>query len=247
MTVWTYSIVSVLVISALSAAGLLTLAVNQQLLHRALLYLVSFAAGALLGDVFFHILPEATEAKGFSFGLSMSLLLGILFSFVLEKIIRWRHSHKLEFGQTHPVAFVNLTADGIHNFVDGVIVAASFAADLRVGLATVVAVVFHEIPQEIGDFGVLIHAGFSRAKALLFNGLTALTALAGAVAALVMGTLAEQVAELLLPFAAGNFLYIACSDLLPELHEHASASSSWLQLLLLILGISAMALLLLFG
>jgi zinc and cadmium transporter len=242
---WLYAVGSVLAVSAVSFFGALTLALNAEHLKKILLYLVSFSAGAFFGDVFFHILPEVSEG-GFTLQISLWILVGILFSFAIEKVIRWRHCHhEPSEDHPHPVAIMNLIGDGVHNFVDGLIIGASYLVSIPVGIATTAAVVFHEIPQEIGDFGVLLHGGFSRGKALLFNFVTALTAILGAVLALLLAGQIEGLTLIILPFAAGNFLYIAGSDLIPELHDHVSVKSSLLQFMIFVLGIAAMALLLL--
>jgi zinc and cadmium transporter len=243
--VWLYAIGSVVLVSLVSFIGAFTLALNTEHLKRILLYLVSFSAGAFFGDVFFHILPEVS-ADGFTLQISCWILVGILFSFAIEKVIRWRHCHLDATEQhPHPVAIMNLIGDGVHNFVDGLIIGASYLVSVPVGVATTAAVVFHEIPQEIGDFGVLLHGGFTKWKALFFNFLTALTAIAGAVVALILAGRVEHLAMIILPFAAGNFLYIAGSDLIPELHDHVSVKSSLLQFIMFTLGIAAMATLLL--
>jgi zinc and cadmium transporter len=243
--VWLYAIGSVILVSLVSFIGALALAMNTEKIKRILLYLVSFSAGAFFGDVFFHIFPEISEG-GFTLQISLWVLIGVLFSFAVEKVIRWRHCH-LEASEQHPhpVAFMNLIGDGVHNFVDGLIIGASYLVSIPVGIATTLAVTFHEIPQEIGDFGVLLHGGFSRGKALLFNFITALTSIVGAVVALVLAGSVESLTMIILPFAAGSFLYIAGSDLIPELHDHVSVKSSFLQFIVFMLGIAAMAVLLL--
>jgi zinc and cadmium transporter len=246
MSIWAYTIGSVLLVSIISFVGALTLAFNQNTIKKILLYLVSFSAGAFFGDVFFHILPELSEEAGFTVQISLWILIGIIFSFSIEKLIRWRHCHMPTTKKhPHPVALMNLIGDGVHNFIDGLIIGASYIVSVPVGIATTMAVIFHEIPQEIGDFGVLLHGGFSRGKALLFNFFSALLAIGGAVLALLLTDYVSGLEMILLPFAAGNFLYIAGSDLIPELHAHVSVRSSVLQLLMFMVGIAAMAALLL--
>jgi len=244
--IWLYAIGSVILVSVISFIGALSLALNKKILKQLLLYLVSFAAGAFFGDVFFHLFPEIVESQGFTVQVSVIILSGIVFSFFVEKVIRWRHCHHpTGEDHPHPVATMNLIGDSVHNFIDGLIIGASYLVGVEVGIATTIAVVLHEIPQEIGDFGILIHGGYIRAKALLFNFLTALLSIAGAVIALIIGTRTESLAAVLLPFAVGNFLYIAGSDLIPELHDHVSVRESVLQILLFVLGIAIMAALLL--
>jgi zinc and cadmium transporter len=222
------------------------LAFSGKTLKKSLLYLVSFSAGAFFGDVFFHLLPELAQETGFTVQISAWILAGIVFSFLVEKVIRWRHCHTPTSEQhPHPVALMNLIGDVVHNFIDGLIIGASYLVSIPVGIATTAAVIFHEVPQEIGDFGILLYGGFTKAKAILFNFLTALTALVGTVLALGLGSSIEGITMFILPFAAGNFIYIAGSDLIPELHDHVSVQVSVLQLLCFVLGIAVMALLLL--
>jgi len=156
--IWLYTIASVLVVSLVSFIGVLTLSINEKKLQKILLFLVSFAAGALLSDTFIHLLPEIIEKNGFTLTISLNLLLGILIFFILEKFIFWRHCHiPTSKRHPHPVVFMNLIGDGMHNLLDGMIIAGSYLTSIPVGIATTVAVILHEIPQEIGDFGVLIH------------------------------------------------------------------------------------------
>lgn len=235
---------SVILVSAMSLLGIITLSFKESRLRQILLYLVSFSAGAMLGDAFIHLIPEAAE-DGFSLTLSFSVLFGIAFSFVVEKIIHWRHCH-VPVGEGHPhsFAYMNLFGDFIHNFIDGLIIAASYIASMPIGIATTVAVLFHEIPQEMGDFGVLLHGGFSRKKALFYNFLTATSAIFGAVIAILASSVIEGSGVFLLGLAAGGFIYIAASDLIPELHKSSTCdaftSRSLIQLFFLVLGMAIM-------
>ena len=244
-----YTLISVLIVSLISLIGVLTLSLKASTLKKWLIYLVSFSAGALLGDVFIHLLPEIVEESGGSFrpDISIYILSGILFSFIVEKVINWRHCHHPTTKEhPHPFVLMNLFGDFLHNFIDGLIIGASYLASIPVGIATTIAVVLHEIPQEIGDFGILLHGGFSKNKALFLNFVTALSAVVGAVVSLVLGTMARDSLVFLIPFAAGNFIYIAGADLIPELHKYEfSTKSSFLQLLTIILGIGVMMILLL--
>jgi zinc and cadmium transporter len=246
--VWLYSIVSVLVISLISLIGVLTISVNVKKLRKFLIYMVSFSAGALLGDVFIHLLPETVEKFGFGINTSLYVLFGILVFFVSEKIVKWRHCHMhYHDDHVHSFAVMNLIGDGFHNFMDGLIIAGSYLVSIPVGIASTLAVAFHEIPQEIGDFGVLLQGGYSKKKALLFNFLISLTAVLGVVLALILGNYFENITSFLIPFAAGGFIYIAGADLIPELHREVKVRKSVLQLLFIILGIAVMYSLLFFG
>ncbi|MEK6953135.1 MAG: ZIP family metal transporter, partial [Nanoarchaeota archaeon] len=170
---------------------------------------------------------------------------GIILSFLIEKVIHWRHCHiPTSKKHPHPFAYINLLGDSVHNFIDGLIIAASYLASIPVGIATTIAVILHEIPQEIGDFGVLLHGGFTKKKALFFNFITALTAVLGALIALILSKSIEQLTIFLIPFAAGGFIYIAGSDLIPELHKEVKLSKSVLQILTFVFGILIMVLLL---
>src|SRR3989344_8080294 len=156
-SVWLYTLSSVLIVSVISLVGVFTLAINQKRLNKILLYLVSFSAGALLGDVFIHLIPQLIEENNFTLKTSFFALGGIVIFFTIEKIVHWQHCHMPQTkDHTHPFAIVNLVGDGVHNFLDGLIIGASYIVSLPVGIATTVAVIFHEIPQEIGDFGVLL-------------------------------------------------------------------------------------------
>ncbi|MFH1978758.1 MAG: ZIP family metal transporter [Candidatus Aenigmatarchaeota archaeon] len=243
--IWIFTILAVIIVSLISLVGVAALSMKTQKLKSILIYLVSFSAGALLGDAFIHLLPEIVGEFGFTIQISIYLLGGIILFFVVEKLVHWRHCHlPNEKDHVHPFAYMNLMGDAVHNFIDGLIIAASFIVSFPVGIATTIAVILHEIPQEIGDFGVLIHGGFSKKKAICLNFLTALTAIIGAIVALIIGSFIENIALFLVPIAAGGFIYIAGSDLIPELHKEVKASRSFLQLVALIMGIIVMMLLL---
>jgi len=245
LDLWVYIFGSVLVVSLISFVGLFALSVKMNVLRKILIYLISFSAGALLGDAFIHLLPEMAEQYGFSLEISSYILGGIVVFFVLEKIIHWQHCHEpISEEHVHSFAYMNLVGDGLHNFLDGLIIAGSYLVSVPVGIATTVAVILHEIPQEIGDFGVLIHGGFSRGKALLFNFLSALTAVLGAVVALWLSNIVSNLEYYLVPIAVGGFIYIAGSDLIPEIHKERNLTKSILQTIAFLAGIGVMALLL---
>ncbi len=243
---WLPTLLAVVIISLISLIGVATLAMNVEKLRRRLLYLVSFAAGALLGDAFLHLLPEAVGAIGSVERAAFLILLGIVIFFILEKVLFWRHCHLPTTEQhQHPVGIMNLVSDGVHNFLDGVIIAGSFLVDVPLGIATTLAVVLHEIPQEIGDFGILLHAGYTKKKALFFNFLTACLAILGAVVTLIIGERVESAVQFVLPLTLGGFVYIAAADLIPEIHREEHTGRSFAQFLAFIIGIGVMALLLL--
>jgi zinc and cadmium transporter len=245
MAIWFYTIGSVIIVSLISLVGVFSISIDKKGLAKMLLFMVSFAAGALLGDAFLHLLPESVE-NGLGLKISVFILIGIFAFFVLEKIISWRHCHiPTSEEHPHPVGMMNLIGDGFHNLLDGMIIAGSYLVSLPLGVSTTIAVILHEIPQEIGDFGILVHAGYSIRKALMFNFLSALTAVAGAVLTLSIGLKTESVSTFLVPFTIGSFVYIATADLIPELKKEVALKKSMLQLLFILLGAAVMGVLLL--
>ncbi len=244
MGVWLNSLVSVFIVSSISLIGIVTLLISQNSLSKILLWLVSFSAGALFGGTFIHIIPEVVEEYGFTAKVSVFLLMGILMFFVLEKFVHWRHCHvPTSKSHPHPLAVMNLVGDSFHNLIDGMVIGGAYLASFHLGLTTTVAVLLHEIPQEIGDFGVLLHAGMSKFKALLSNFLIALTSVLGVIISLTLGSRIESYNMFLLPLTAGGFIYIAGSDLIPELKKECGASKSLIQLVWLVLGVAVMLLL----
>jgi zinc and cadmium transporter len=245
-SVWVQTIAAVTGVSALSLIGAVGLVLTRETLQKVLFAVVAFAAGALLGDAFFHLIPEIADSKaGFDPVASTALLTGVLVLFVLEKVMHWHHAHFPGEEVLHPIAVTNLVGDGLHNFIDGAIMAASFAVSVELGIATTIAVAIHEIPQEIGDFGILLHAGLTPRRALSLNFLSALASLVGAVIVLIFASV-SGIERLLVPFSAGSFIYIASTDLLPDLHKEPEPGRSAVQLVGLIAGAGTMAALLLF-
>jgi len=220
-----YSLLAALSVSAISLIGILVIGTSKKKLEAVLFYLVSFSAGSLLGGAFFHLLPEALEDAD-ALGVFEVVLVGFLLFFVLERVLRWRHCHKIDCDTHKILGYQNLAGDGIHNFIDGLIIISAFFVDVSLGFAVTLSVILHEIPQEIGDFGVLLYSGFSKMKAIVFNLLSALLSIVGVLVGFVLITRIESVVGLLLPFAAGGFLYIAASDLIPELHREKDVKKS---------------------
>ena len=242
--IYLYSLLSVLAVSALSFSGLFALSLKERILRKYVFVLVALAAGALFGDAFIHLLPESFEELGNGALVGILAILGILLFFVLEKYLHWHH-HEDDEAAVHHTGRMILLSDGLHNFIDGAIVAVSYLAGVEIGIATTLAVILHEIPQEIGDFGVLLHSGYSKKRALFLNFLSALLAVLGAIFALALSETIEKFIVWLLPIAAGGFIYIAGSDLVPELHKTKNIRQSIAQFLAIILGVAAMILLLL--
>jgi zinc and cadmium transporter len=249
MIVWIWTLSSVVIVSLISLIGIFTFSLKRDKLKKITLFLVSFAVGALFGDAFIHLLPTAFKKLGLNITTSLYVIGGILIFFVLEKFIRWRHCHiPTSREHLHPVVTMNLVGDAVHNLIDGMIIGASFSVSITLGIATTLAIIFHEIPQEIGDFGVLVHGGLSIEKALFFNLLASLSGIVGAVISLLIGPHIEYYTLSLLPITAGSFLYIAGSDLIPELHygcEDVKISTSLGQLISILSGVVIMALLIL--
>lgn len=241
--IWLYSLSSVVIVSLISLVGIVALGVKQERLQRILSYLVSFSAGALLGDVFVHILPEIMGGDN-TLSISVYVLVGIIIFFVLERFLMWHHSHTSHKESVHSVVYLTIFGDALHNFLDGIAIAASFLVSVPLGIATSIAVILHEIPQEIGQFAILVHGGWSRKKALLYNFISALTAILGAVTVLLFAQGLEEPPIILLAFGAASFIYVAMSDLIPELQREPSPKKSFLQLIWMIVGIAVMALLL---
>lgn len=229
-----YVFASVILVSLVSFAGVLVL-------RRGIGAVVGLAIGALLGDVFIHIIPEAFES-GETLSVSLLIISGIFAFFILEKVLHWHHHHSPDHATScpHPIGRLTLFSDGLHNFIDGALIAASYLVSIEIGIATTIAVVLHEIPQEIGNFGVLLHAGYSRASALWYNFLSALTSFLGAALVLIVGNASDVLTSTLLPITAGGFIYIALSDLVPELQKDTKASHAIIQVATIALGLIAM-------
>ena len=249
---------SVVVVSLVSFIGIITLSMRKKFLSKILLVLVSISAGTLFGDALLHLLPETVEESGgFNSSISLAVLAGIVVFFVVEKLIHMhttckpeetRHTHKyplIHEPHKHHLGIMNVLGDGVHNFIDGLIIGASFLVSVPVGIATTIAVILHEIPQELADFGVLIYSGFSKSKALLVNFATAATAILGAILGFILGETSEAFLGLSIPFAAGGFIYIAGANLIPELHKECGWKQSLLHFIALLVGIGLMAALLL--
>jgi zinc and cadmium transporter len=240
------TLVSVLAVSLVSLVGLFLIPVSTIAGKKVFAFLVSFSAGALLGDVFIHLLPELAEEGELTLRMSSYILGAIVFLFFMEKYMYWHHHHGEGDSQehaAHPYVYNILFGDFIHNFIDGLIIAGAYQIDFRLGLATTIAVLVHEIPQEIGDFGALVHGGFTKTKALLFNFISGLGAILGAILAFAL-TGVDEFLPILIALGAGSFIYIATADLIPQLHKQNSRTFT--HAMGLLLGIAIMAALLLF-
>ncbi len=223
-------------ISLLSFIGIVVFLIKEKILQKLSLYLVAFSAGALIGGAFFHLLPEATAIQNelYIYGY---LVLGIILFFVIERFLKWRHCHEQGECDVHTFTYMSLLGDGVHNLIDGLIIASAFMISGYLGVVTTIAVAAHELPQELGDFGVLIHGGFSRTKALLWNFFSGITAIFGGIIGYFLINNIQNVTLFLLPFAAGGFIYVALSDLIPEIHSDSDPKRSFINLSIFLLGL----------
>jgi zinc and cadmium transporter len=233
------SLIASLIVSCLSFVGIFFLFIRLRLIQKITLFLVSFAVGGLLGDAFIHLIPQAFESVLNKTTSSLLILLGILIFFILEKILLWHHCHEVNCHQeSKHIVTLNIVGDSVHNFIDGALIAASFNLSFLVGFATTIAVILHEIPQEIGDFGIMLHHGYSVSKIFFYNFISALTSILG-VSLIFLFNL--DFSSYLIPITAGGFIYLAATDLIPELHRHDSKiSTSIIQLVCILIGISLM-------
>ncbi len=230
-------------VSLIAFVGALSLALSPKTLKKILMALVGLAAGTLIGGAFLHLIPEALHEMEDMANVShdnvmLMVIVGFVIFFILEKVL-WRHCHEKDC-KIHTFAYLNLFGDGIHNFLDGLIIAAGFLAGTEIGIITTLAVALHEIPQEIGDFGVLVHGGLARKKALMYNFATAVTAIAGGILGYFLIPRVGDFQVYILPIAAGGFLYIAAADLIPELHKEKRTSRTVLAFGMFMVGIGLM-------
>ena len=243
-------ILATLIVSAIALIGIITIGVNDKFLNEIVIFLVALSAGGLLGGGFLHLLPEGVgEAEALGLGelnVYLAVIAGFILFFIIEKVLVVHHCHNVEkehVCEFHAFKWLNLIGDGVHNFIDGLIIAVAFSADpngISLGIAATIAVIFHEIPQEMGDFGVLVYGGFSKRKALYLNFLTALIAVIGGVTGYFLIAAIEPLAPLLLAFAAGGFFYIAAADLIPELNKEYSIKKTTGIVLIFLGGIALM-------
>lgn len=215
-----------LIVSLCSLTGIFSLWLSIDTLKRIVPVLVALAVGVLLGDAFIHLIPDAVARYGSVSSTCLIVLFSVFGFFILEKLVRWRHDHRLDHHTLEnsilPMAKMNLIGDAIHNFVDGILIAGSFLVDPVLGMTTTLAIIVHEIPQELGDVGALLHGGYAPKKAVLYNFYCSLSTLPGAIFTLLLSQTADSSLTILLPIAAGGFIYIAASDLIPIMHERTN-------------------------
>jgi zinc and cadmium transporter len=235
MNVFLWILLSGIAMSAIALVGAITLVFDESTLRRILLPLVALSAGSLLGGAFFHMIPASFATIGdlvLVGGLVVSGFAAFLF---LEQVLHWRHCHRARSDSRRPLTYLILVGDGLHNLLGGLAIAGTFLIDIRLGIISWLAAAAHEVPQELGDFGVLIHGGWSKRQALLMNVLSALTFLLGSLIAYAASFAVDV--SWLVPFAAGNFIYIGASDLVPEIREHPQLGTSLVHLGAFVLGL----------
>ena len=246
ITTYIYALSSVIIVSLVSLIGVFYIYLKEETVKKYINLFISLAVGALLGDAFIHLIPEAFENSSNPIIVSLLIIFGIIIFFIIEKFLHWHHhGEDQENTEIHPVGKLLLITDGFHNLIDGIIIGVSFLISIPIGIATTLAVILHEIPQEIGDFAVLIHSGYDKKKALWLNFLSALAAIVGLIIALIFSNLAEAFTLWVLPIAAGGFVYIAVADLIPELQKTKELKYSLLQIITVLVGILTMVALLL--
>jgi zinc and cadmium transporter len=237
-----YALIASVIVSLISLIGVFALAIKDNLFKKLIIFLVAFAAGGLIGGAFLDIIPEATEYVRNITQLFLYVVLGYMLFFILEKYLHWRHCHSAEC-KIHRFTYLNIIGDIAHNFSDGIIIGAVFLINIKVGIAATLAIIFHEIPHELGNFSVLVYGGFSKAKALFYNFLSSLFAIAGTIAGYFLASKINGFSAVLLPAAAGGFIYIASCDLIPELHKEEDGMRSALIMVTFAFGIILMYLL----
>lgn len=225
-------------LSILSLVGALTLVLKDGFLKKATIYLVAFSAGAFIGNAFLHLIPEAINEINDTMTVMVWVIAGFVMFLIFEQFINWHHCHKMPDEHKHPVTYMILFTDSLHNFLDGLTIGVAFLVNPLLGWTTALAIAAHELPQELGDFGILIHGGWKKSKALLFNLFSGLTAVLGGVAAWALAS--ELNIVYLLPFAAGNFIYIAAADLIPEFKHCENAKRNFNNFIAFMLGLALM-------
>lgn len=235
-------VISVGLITTSSLAGGVVLVIQRANLDRVISHLISFAVGAMLGGAFLHLIPHAFEHDAVGANTPLYIVAGIMGFFILERFLHVHHEHHVggESAPLRPLATMSIVGGTMHNLVDGMMVAASYSVSMEAGYIATAAILLHQIPQEIGDFGVLVHSGLEPLKALLYNLLSGGGAIVGAAIALVIGSVAENFAPIIVAVTAGSFIYVAASDLIPELRRSVGHRASLQQLLLMAAGVGLM-------
>ncbi len=242
-----YGLLSTLVISIIGQVGFFVFVLKDNILRKILIFFVSFSAGSLIGGAFFHLLPDVIEKKDDVLMVFVWTIVGFCLFFVMEKFLRWHHCHDEKCEEKTHLGQINMVGDGIHNFLDGIIVMAAFVISPALGLATTISIISHEIPQELGDFGVLLYSGYNKTKAIIYNFLLSAVAILGAFIGYFLSNEIGGFTNVIIPIAAGGFLYIAASDFIPEIHKEINAKSSILNFIVFILALLFMFVIKMFG
>ncbi len=229
---------SSLLMSALALVGSVTLVLKEETLEKITLPLVAFAAGSLIGGAFLHMIPAGLATFEGDDTFYLWILLGFMLFFALEQLLHWHHCHRSDAECKKPLTYLILLGDGLHNYIGGLAIAGTFLIDIQLGIMAWLAAAAHEIPQELGDFAVLIHGGWKKKTALLFNVLSALTFLLGGITAYFVSF--KMDISFLIPLAAGNFIYIGASDLVPEINKHENLMKNLIHFISFTMGIALM-------
>jgi len=243
MTALLYALISAFIVSLIGLAVFLALFIQSSKLKKILIFLVSFSAGSLMGGAFFHLLPESLEISKDSTSVFLYVLAGFCLFFILEKFLRWHHCHGKECHHDLHLGYMNLAGDSLHNFLDGIIIVSTYLVSIPLGLVTTLSIISHEIPQEMGDFGVLLYSGMPKMKAMFYNFMVALLAIVGVLIGYFLIQHIQGINTFLIPAAAGGFIYIAASDLIPELQQEINAKSSILNFIIFIFALLFMLIL----
>ncbi len=247
MTPFIYALIASFAVSLLAFIGLTVLALKDEFLKKALLFFVSFSAGGLMGGAFFHLLPESIEESQKPLFIFAYVLIGFCIFFIIERFLRWHHCHDKECDSPLHLGYINLIGDAIHNLTDGIIIVTTFMVNPMLGFAVTLSIIFHEIPQELGDFGVLLYAGIKKSKALILNYLIATFVILGVIIGYFLINWIENLTSFLVPVAAGGFIYIAATDLIPELQKEIKTKKSILGFIIFVSALILMYLLKILG
>lgn len=247
MSALIYGLIAAFIVSLISLIGVITLPLKSEKFNKILIYLVSFAAGGLMGGAFFHLLPEVLKISGQTDLVFICVILGFCLFFVLEKYLRWHHCHNNQCQSHEHLGYLTLVGDTLHNALDGIIIISSFIVSTNLGMIVTLSIIFHEIPQELGDYGVFIYAGFSRKKALFLNYLSGAVAILGVVIGYFLINWLNFLNPILISVAAGGFIYVAAADFIPELHKQNTTKVSIYTFLVFLLALAFMLIIKLLG
>ena len=236
--IW-YIIIAALIDSSLGLIGAFSIFLSKSKFKKLIWILVAFAAGTLFAGGIAHLFIKGIKEVGVNNAINL-FIFGFLLFYILERFIKWHHCHKIKC-KVHPISYLILIGDGVHNVVDGLVIASTFLVNIDLGIITTIMIIAHEVPQELGNYAVTVYGGFSKLRALMYNFFAQSTCILGSVFGYYLANFFNY--SLLIPFAAGGFVYIAASDLIPMLHEEANVKKSLISFSILVLGIVFMLLL----